>query len=260
MRSAIISEPVLRANRVIRTVVLLATFVAASAGAEEVLVFAGASLTDALQELGERFETEHGARVWFHFAASGDLARQIRAGAPADVFFSADATRMDELVSAGLVSARARRDPIGNSLVVVVPRGAGDAPRRAADLLTLDRLALGDPDTVPAGHYARRYLRAVGIWGRLLPAIVPLRDVRAALSAVAAGHAPAAIVYSTDAAYDDRVRVAFAIPLAGLPPIRYSVAPIEGASPVAAELARFLTAEAALGVYERHGFARVGSR
>ena len=174
--------------------------VAVSAPAADVLVFAAASLTDALEEVGRQFEAKHLHRVSFHFAASGDLARQIRAGAPADVFFSADTAQMDGLVAAGLVSAASRRDPIGNSLVVVVSREADDPPRGAADLAMLDRLALGDPDTVPAGHYARRYLQSIGIWARLLHAIVPVRDVRAALSAVGAGHASAAIVYSTDAA------------------------------------------------------------
>ena len=108
-----------------------------------------------------------------------------------------------------------------------------------------------------AGRYARRYLEAVGVWPRLLATIVPLRDVRAALAAVGAGHAPAGIVYRTDAAYDDRVRVAFAVPVAGLPRIRYSVAPIEGASPAAAQVARFLASEAALGIFQRHGFERI---
>ncbi len=239
------------------TLVALATIAALSARAEDVLVFAAASLTDALEELGRRYEAEPDHHVSFHFAASGSLARQIRAGAPADVFFSADPGLMDELIASGLVNAAGRRDPIGNRLVVVVPREAGDPPRSAADLPGLGRLALGDPDTVPAGQYARRYLQSVGIWASLLPTIVPLRDVRAALSAVAGGHAPAAIVYSTDVAHDDRVRVAFALKQAGLPPIRYSVAPIEGASPRATELARFLATEIALAVYERHGFLRL---
>jgi len=133
------------------------------AGAAEVTVFAAASLADAVAEIGRAFEAASGHHLAFNFGGSNDLARQIEAGAAADVFFSADSLQMDRLVRAGLVRAAERVELLSNQLVIVVP---ASSPRRLggpAELATFPRLALADPEAVPAGLYARAYLESIGL-------------------------------------------------------------------------------------------------
>ncbi|MGH9399367.1 MAG: molybdate ABC transporter substrate-binding protein, partial [Thermoanaerobaculia bacterium] len=121
----------------------------------EILVFGAVSLTESLQDLGKAFETKTGDRVVFSFGASSDLQRQIEAGAPADVFFSADTAKMDALEKVGLVGAADRREFLSNQLVVVVPRNSTQRVASPADLVNLPRIALADPAAVPAGMYAK---------------------------------------------------------------------------------------------------------
>jgi molybdate transport system substrate-binding protein len=224
--------------------------------ASELLVFAAASLTDVLGELAVRWEKAGHERIAFSFGASNDLARQIQAGAPADVFFSADAARVVELEKAGLVKAGTSRIALSNTLVVVVPAAAPPTIREPGDLKTVRRLALANPEGVPAGMYARKWLESQGLWEVLAPKVVPALDVRAALAAVAAEQAEAGIVYATDAALSKKVRVAVRVPREQGPPIAYALAPI--ASSKNAEEARalvaFLTSAGARPVYERFGF------
>lgn len=228
---------------------------AVPARGEEVLVFAAASLTDALKELGAAFERRGVDRVSFSFGASSDLARQIKAGAPADVFFSADAARMDEVQQAGLVDAGERRDVLSNVLVVVVPHDARTTIAAPADLTKLARLALANPESVPAGVYARTWLQSLGLWERVKDKVVPTLDVRAALAAVEAAHADAGIVYATDAGISKRVRVAYRVPRDQGPPIVYVLAPLEASKKRAArELVRFLGSRDAAPTWERFGF------
>jgi molybdate transport system substrate-binding protein len=134
---------------------------------DEVAVFAASSLSDVLREVGAAFQAATGDGVMFNFGATSDLARQIRAGAPADVFFSADEAHMDALERSGLVRRSDRIDLLSNSLVVIVP--AGSAARLGApDALPGFRsLALADPQAVPAGVYARRWLESLGLWDGL---------------------------------------------------------------------------------------------
>jgi molybdate transport system substrate-binding protein len=194
--------------------------------------------------------------VVLNFAGSSDLARQIRAGAPADVFFSADREQVDTLVRAGLVRAEDAVDVLSNVLVVVVPATAGPVAVVApADLLRLRRVALADPEAVPAGVYARKWLDSRGLWKGLRDRVVPTLDVRAALAAVASEGAQAAIVYRTDAALSPRVRVAFEVPQDAGPRIVYCLAPLGSSRTAAAgELVRFLLSPRARVVYRRLGF------
>jgi molybdate transport system substrate-binding protein len=229
--------------------------VAVPARGEELLVLAAASLTDVLQDLGAAFERRGGGRVRFSFGASSDLARQIVAGAPADVFFSADTARMDEVERAGLVDAAARRNVLSNVLVVIVPDAAPTTIAAPGDLTKVARLALADPEAVPAGIYARTWLASLGLWGPLKDKVVPTLDVRAALAAVEAGHADAAIVYATDAAVSKRARVAYRVPRDRGPPVVYVLAPLRPSKKAGArELVRFLASRDAAPVYERFGF------
>jgi molybdate transport system substrate-binding protein len=220
---------------------------------DEVLVFAAASLTDALQEIGRDFEARNHVFVRFSFGASSDLARQIRAGAPADVLFSADTIRMDELERAGRVRKDDRREFLGNSLVVVVATGSAFRMREPRDLLSLPRLALADPEAVPAGVYAKKWLVAEGLWNDLASRIVPTLDVRAALAAIETEAVPAGIVYKTDARVSKRVRIAWEV--SGKPEILYSLARISGSrNKGAADFARYLQSGESTAIFVRYGF------
>jgi molybdate transport system substrate-binding protein len=223
--------------------------------AEDVVVLAAASLTEALKEIGREFEAASPHHVVFSFGASGDLSRQIWMGARADVFFSADIKRMDELERAGLVRAGDRVDVLSNVLVVVVPASSANAVRTPPDLLRLERIALADPEVVPAGSYARTYLESIGLWEALRPKVVPTLDVRAALAAVESGSIPAGVVYRTDARQSRRVRVAFEVPREQGPAIVYPLAPLAAsAKAVTRDFVRHLLSPRARAVYEKHGF------
>lgn len=232
-----------------------------AAAAEEVHLYAAASLTDAVKELARTFETETGHKVVFNFGGSNDLARQIKAGAPADVFFSADTAQMDGLQAAGLVRAQERVDVLSNVLVAVAPLDSSRTIAAPRDLLGLDRLALADPQGVPAGVYARGWLQSLGLWDRLRDKVVPTLDVRAALAAVEAGHVDAGIVYRTDAAISTRVKVVFEVPREQGPAIVYALAPVAASrKPATALLVRHLSSEGARTVYRRFGFLVLAER
>ena len=234
---------------------LAALLAAVPARAEEVLVFAAASLTDVLKELGGSFATRTGDRVTFSFGASSDLARQIKAGAPADAFFSADVAQMDQVEQAGLVEAGERRNVLSNTLVVVVPTAAKTAITEPADLAKLGTLALANPESVPAGVYARTWLQSLGLWDRVKEKVVPTLDVRAALAAVQSEHADAAIVYATDAALSRDTRVAYRVPRESGPKIVYVLAPVKASTKTGTRaFTRFLSSSEAAPVYERFGF------
>lgn len=233
----------------------LAVFAASLARADDVTVFAAASLTDVLQEAAKAFEDGSTHRVVFNFGGSNDLARQIKAGAPADIFFSADKTQMDEVTRAGREAPADRIDVLSNTLVIVLPAAGAAKVAAPADLTSLGRIALADPEAVPAGVYARQYLTSEGVWGAVEGKVVPTLDVRAALAAVENEHADAAIVYRTDAARSKRVRVAYEVPREKGPRIVYPLALLTGAKPAAALFRDHLVSHAARALYEKHGFA-----
>jgi molybdate transport system substrate-binding protein len=219
------------------------------------MVFAAASLDGALSEIAAAYESRSKDAVSFNFAGSNLLARQILAGAPADVFFSADSAQMDVVERAGLVAARDRVDLLSNALVVVVPADGDAPPTLPQDLVRVERLALADPRAVPAGLYARRWLESLGLWEEIEGHVVPLQDVRAALAAVASGNADAAVVYASDALGSERVRIAFRVPPAAGPEIVYVVAPLVGARETAARrLVEWLQGPEAAQVFRNHGF------
>jgi molybdate transport system substrate-binding protein len=184
------------------------------AGAAEVRVFAAASLLESLKEIGGAYEKQSGDRILFNFGASSFLARQIEEWAPADLFFSADEARMDGLEAKGLIVKKSRQSRLANGLVIVVAAKNGAAVATARDLATsrVRRLAIAEPQTVPAGIYAREYLEKQNLWPVVKDKVIPLENVRAALSAVEAGNAEAGIVYQTDVAISKKVRVAYVVP------------------------------------------------
>ena len=227
---------------------------AAASPPGEILVFAAASLTESLQEAAKQFETQGEPRVTFSFASSSDLARQIEAGAPADVFFSADTAKMDSVEKAGLVKKADRREFLSNALVVVVPSNSNATVTSARDLEKFPKIALADPAAVPAGVYAKKWLTEKGVWSAIEPRVIPTLDVRAALAAVAGGDVPAGIVYRTDAAISKDVEVVYTV--TDGPKITYSVAPISASkNPTeAAKFVAFLDSPAGRAIFEKRGF------
>jgi len=226
----------------------------ARAGADEVVVFAAASLSDAIGEIARGFEESTGHRVVASFAGSNELARQIRAGAPAGVFVSAHPGRVDELEEAGLVARENRTDLLGNRLVVVVPASSRLAITRPEHLAAARRIALADPQSVPAGIYAREWLTARGMWELLKDRVVPALDVRAALAAVDSAAVDAGIVYRTDVAAARSARLAFEVPAAECPPIVYPAALLRPDAPAARAYYDHLRSPEARAVFERLGF------
>jgi molybdate transport system substrate-binding protein len=228
---------------------------ALAAALSTVRVFAAASLTDSLQEAIGLFESSHpDVRVVPQFGASNDLARQILAGAPAHLFLSADERQLDRVAASGWVEGGSRRDLLSNRLVIVEGRGSRVSVRSPRDLERVDRIALADPEAVPAGVYARQYLEKIGLWDGLRSRVVPTLDVRAALAAVASGNVGVGFVYRTDAFLEPRVRVAFEVPRDEGPNILYPLALARGADEGARALFQFLLSPEARMVFERYGF------
>ncbi|MEO8276369.1 MAG: molybdate ABC transporter substrate-binding protein [Thermoanaerobaculia bacterium] len=223
--------------------------------AAEVVIFAAASLTNVLQELAPAYEIQSGDHLVFNFAASSTLERQIEEGAPADIFFSADEARMDSLQRRGDLIVETRRSLLSNNLVIVVAAEGGAkvvAPRDLASK-SVKVLALAEPQSVPAGIYAREYLTGLGLWRGVIDKVVPTENVRAALAAVESGNADAAIVYRSDAAVSKKVRVVFEVPTSEGPKISYPVAVLKGSKVGAAARAyvAFLSSEPARDVFRR---------
>jgi molybdate transport system substrate-binding protein len=231
---------------------------AGAARAASIVVFAAASLTDSLQEIARAYTRQSGEKVALNFGSSSSLARQIQEGAPADVFFSADQAQMDSLEKQGLITVETRRNRLSNSLVIVVADDSKLAIASAKDLTqaAVQRIALADPQTVPAGIYSRKYLEKLGLWPALASKVVPTDNVRAALAAVESGNVEAGMVYKTDAAISKHVKIACAVPPGEGPDILYPMAVVKDSKePAAARkfLAYLGSAEAAR-VFEKFGF------
>jgi molybdate transport system substrate-binding protein len=245
-----------------KLVVLLAVAAVWSSGSNQihaapVTVFAAASLTDSLKQIAADYEITSGDNVVFNFAGSGTLARQIEAGAPADIFISADETKMDALGAKLLLAPDTRRNLLGNSLVIVTPL-ENALIHSPADLTNaaVQRLALGEMKSVPAGTYAKLYLEKLSLWPALEPKVVPCENVRAVLAAVETGNVDAGIAYKTDAAISKKVKVAFEVAAADGPKIVYPLALVKDApQPEAArKFAAHLGSDAARAVFLKFGF------
>jgi molybdate transport system substrate-binding protein len=243
--------------RVILTLVALISVCVGNSPAAEVRVFAAASLTDVLKEIAADYEKSTGDKVVFNFAGSNFLARQIEAGAPADIFFSADEAQMDRVQKLGLIVAGTRRDRLSNSLVIVVAKENTRPITSGRDLTNAEikRVALADPAGVPAGIYAKGYLEKQGLWKALSEKIVPTENVRAALAAVESGNVEAAIVYKTDAAISKHTKIAFEIPPADTL-IRYPVAVLTDSKQriAATKVIDHLFSPAATSVFQKYEF------
>jgi molybdate transport system substrate-binding protein len=236
--------------------VLLVTLAQTSA---PVTVSAAISLTEALEEAAAAYRVAGGSPVVFNFGGSNALARQIVNGAPVDVFISADEAQMEVVERADLVVAGTRVPVVANRLVLVVD--SRSRVKAVTDLggAEIRRIAIGDPVAVPAGVYARQYLEQVNQWTRLQPKVVPVANVRAALTAVQNGSADAAFVYATDARIAPALRVVATITGPQAPRIVYPAAVVKTSRQpqAAAKFLEFLRTRPALAIFEKHGFTPV---
>lgn len=239
----------------------LAMAMPARATAGDVLVFAAASLKTGLDDFASRWQADTGDTVTVSYAGSGTLAKQIIAGAPADIFISANTGWADAVEKDGLVAQGGRRDILGNTLVLVA-HGKGAEPVTITPGLDLPallgdgRLAMAMVDSVPAGIYGKAALTALGLWDAVAPSVAQADNVRAALALVAAGEAPYGIVYATDAAASDNVTVVATFPAGSHPPIVYPALLLkEAADPADKAFFEALSGEMAQAAFTRQGFS-----
>jgi molybdate transport system substrate-binding protein len=227
--------------------------------AADVTVFGAASLSDALKEIAANYEKQSGKQVAVSLAASSVLARQIEASGGADVFISADLDWMDYLDNKNLIQHDTRENLLGNKLVLVAGKDVSTNITIAPhfDLLGAlkgGRLAMADPDSVPAGKYGRTALISLGAWNGVVNHVVNAENVRVALAYVARGEAPLGIVYETDAKADSNVKVVGVFPENSHQPILYPAALIKDAKPEARTFLAYLASPAARAVFEKDGF------
>ena len=198
------------------SLILSFCFIAAASAGQELIVSAAASLTNAFGEIGKKFESANpGTKVILNFGASGALLQQIDMGAPVDVFASADQKTMDQAAEKGLIIFGARKDFAGNELVLIIPAGAGTPVKALQDLSAggIGKIAMGNPETVPASRYAQEVLMNEGLWERLKSKLVFGESVRQVLDYVSRGEVDAGFVFATDAAVaKDHVVVALEAP------------------------------------------------
>lgn len=227
-----------------------------SAEAAEITVSAAASLANAFDEMKDAFERKKpGITVHCNYAASDPLLRQIAAGAPVDVFAAADQATMDRAAAQNLIDEDTRKNFAANGLVLIVPKN-GAKPESVSDLLKFERIAIGNPDSVPAGRYAREALQNAGLWEALEPRLILASSVRQALQYAASGEVDAAFVYATDARQQgDKVEVAMEVD--GHAPVTYPIAVVAGANPEAGrEFLEFTLSPQGQAILEKYGFGR----
>ncbi len=256
-------------QNIIAIALLLPAFIApALSRAETVTVFAAASLNNALTEIAQGYEAIHpNDKIQTSFAASSTLAKQIQLGAPAQIFISADEPWMDALAKSNLLIEKSRVDLLANQLVLITPK---DQPFPVImdksfhlPLAFTGKICLGNPDSVPAGKYAKQSLIAMGWWDGLQARIVPSEDVRSALAFVARGECSAGVVYTTDAMVSDKVKIIGTFPNNSHAPIVYPLALLKTtenqtkASTSSQQFWQYLQQAAAQKIFHKYGFGTV---
>jgi molybdate transport system substrate-binding protein len=254
-----------RLLRVSLAAITLALFALAPlrAGADGVLIFAAASLKNALDEIAPAFEAQTGQEITVSYAASSVLARQIQLGAPADVFLSANVEWMDVLQDKGLIKANARVDLLGNGLVLIGGSSAPDMHEVTSETdlvgaLAGGHLAMALVDAVPAGIYGKAALRSLGLWDGVEGQVAQTDNVRAALALVAAGAAPLGIVYRSDAVVENRVRVLAEFAPDLHPAIIYPAGVTTSARPGSLAFLEYLQSPEAQDIFQKQGFSLPG--
>jgi molybdate transport system substrate-binding protein len=239
---------------------VLAPPAVATAQKGDVLVFAAASLKNALDDINTQYQQATGKHATIDYAASSTLAKQLENGAPADIFISADEDWMNYVAKANLIKPDTRKDLLGNELVLVAPKDSTLTVKIApgfplAKLLAGGKLAMADTNAVPAGKYGKAALEKLGIWSAVAGDIAQAENVRAALLLVARKEAPLGIVYETDAAAEPGVKIVATFPAGTHPPIIYPAALIKGSTnPDAAPFLAYMESAKARPLFEKQGF------
>ena len=243
---------------------LAAPLLATAAQAADITVFAAASLKNALDDAAKLYQAKTGDKVAISYAASSALAKQIEAGAPADIFFSADLDWMDYLQEKKLIEIASRHTLLGNTLVLISPKDSTVSLSIEKNFPLLQalgsdgKLAMASVDSVPAGKYGKAALTYLGVWDAVSPRVAQAENVRAALVFVARGEAPLGIVYGTDAKSEPAVRVVGTFPENSHPKILYPVALTASAKPEARKFLDFLLSSEAATAFEAQGFSVQG--
>jgi molybdate transport system substrate-binding protein len=239
-------------------ILVLFIFASTAANADEILVAAAASLTDALKEVGAAYQAKSRHKVNFNFGASSTLARQIEEGAPTDIFFSADLSQMDRLEQNGRLEPGSRTNLLSNQLVIVVPADSTLVITSPKDLLKSEvkKIALAEPNSVPVGLYTSNYLKREGLWDKVKGKIVPVLDVRATLASVESANVEVGFVYKTDAAISKKVKVVYTVPFDKGPKITYPVAIMKESKKkdAARDFINFLLSPSGKNVFKKYGF------
>ena len=251
-----------RLGAAVASLVLILSFCGVSAAfAADVTVFAAASLREALDQQAKAFQASTGSKVIVSYGASSALARQVESAAPADVFISADVDWMDYLAKRNLLATGTRVDLLRNTLVLIAPARSTASLRIGPDFglaaaLGKEKLAMANPDSVPAGKYGKAALEKLGVWAGVAKQVARADNVRAALALVSRGEAPFGIVYATDAHADNSVKIVDAFPTDSYPPIVYPAAVLASSkSPAAKPFLAYLRSAPAKPTWERYGFA-----
>ena len=251
-----------RSRALVASFVFLVSIVGVPAAmAVDVTVFAAASLKEALDAQVKQFEASSGNKVVVSYGASNALAKQIDAAAPADVFISADLDWMDYVGQRNLLAPGTRVNLLRNTLVLIAPSSSTTTLRIApsfglAAALGKEKLAMANPDSVPAGKYGKAALEKLGVWTSVEKQVARAETVRAALALVSRAEAPFGVVYSTDAQSDQGVKVVDAFPTDSYPPIVYPAAVLASSkSAAAAPFLEYLRAAPAKAMWEKYGFA-----
>ncbi|CFQ18609.1 molybdate ABC transporter substrate-binding protein [Yersinia enterocolitica] len=249
-----------KVNKWVASAALLVAF-SSSAMAADITVFAAASLTNALQDIAAQYKKEKQVDVVASYASSSTLARQIEQGAPADLFISADQQWMDYAIDKQQMVANTRYTLLGNELVLIAPKDSKitkveiDKKTDWKKLLEGGRLAVGDPDHVPAGIYAKESLENLGAWATLAPEMARANNVRSAMALVERAEAPLGIVYGSDAIASDKVKVVGVFPEASHKPVEYPMAIVKGhENPTVTAFYDYLKSPAAAVIFEKYGF------
>ncbi|WP_411826820.1 molybdate ABC transporter substrate-binding protein [Luteolibacter sp. AS25] len=224
----------------------------------DLVVGAAVSLSEPLAEITATYGKQSGTRIRCSFSGSNSIARQIEAGAPIDLFISADEHTMTALIDKKLIDKASESVIAENQLVVVIPAESNLTAFTPNTLLELKRIGIADPQSVPAGRYAKRWMVDEKTWERIQPKIVSLQNVRAALIAAETSNVDAAIVYRTEAVSSKKVRIAYVVPTTSTGPIYYP-AGIVSATQNQVEARRFLDfllGADSQGILVKHGFTR----
>lgn len=230
----------------------------------EINVFAAISLTDALTEIGDQFTEDEQIKVYFNFGASTTLQRQVEKGASADLFISASSQQIDDLNKLDLLEDNSRSDILANNLVIVSDIKS-DIQLDTINQLhnpTISRVAIGQPEIVPAGTYAKEALLYYDLWAKLKPKLILGIDVRATLAYVAAGNVDLAIVYETDTTLNDNVKVVYKIPSKAHTPIVYPAVILRSSKQkqIAHRFVNYLKTSRAMTIFEKHGFTSLSPK